>query len=106
MDHCKSKLSAPRRQLLETMQELYFGTIEGLAIKGGDPCSIPAPKITQEIKLGTDSTERPTTPTENFALKRHVTDLFDQFDRLSDWAVVTIEVRHGLPARLVVVRSV
>ncbi|MGO9111120.1 MAG: hypothetical protein ACLP9L_18000 [Thermoguttaceae bacterium] len=66
--------------------------------------STPAPKITKAIKLGADTTERPATANDDFALKRHVTDLFEQFDRLPDGSVVTIEVRHGLPARLIVAR--
>ena len=102
MDHCKSKLSEPRKQLLQTMRQLHFGTIDGQVLRGGDPCSTPAPRITKEIKLGADAPERPTTATADFALKRQVTDLFDQFDRLPDGSVVTIEVRHGLPTRLIV----
>ena len=104
MGQCKSTLSAPRKKLLQIMQELYFGTIEGQVVRGGEPCSAPEPKITKEIKLGADTPERSTTANDDFALKRQVTDLFEQFDRLPDGSVVTIEVRHGLPARLIVAR--
>jgi hypothetical protein len=86
------------------MQELHFGTIENQLVRGCEPCSTPAPKITQEIKLGTDAPPRHTAENDNFALKRQVTDLFDQFDHLPDGSLVTIEVRHGLPARLIVAR--
>jgi hypothetical protein len=106
MDQCKSTLSAPRKKLLQTMQHLHFGTIEGLVVKGGEPCFTPAPKITQEIKLGTEIPQRPTMTDDNFALKRCVTDLFEQLGRLPDDSAVTIDVRHGLPARLIVARSI
>ena len=105
MDPCKSSLSAPRQKLLRTMQQLHFGKIEELAVKGGEPSFSPPPKITQEIKLGVDATERVAPGGGDFALKRHVTELFDHFNRLPDGSVVTIEVRHGLPARLIVARA-
>lgn len=105
MDQCKSTLSAPRQKLLEIMQQLYFGKIEDLAIVGSEPLFSPAPRITQEIKLGAADTERSAQRNDDFALKRHLTELFDHFDRLPDEAVVTIEVRHGLPARLIVARA-
>jgi hypothetical protein len=105
MDQCKSTLSALRQDLLQTMQQIHFGKIEGLIIRGGEPCSSPAPKITQEIKLGGEAAEPKGPAKDDFALKRHATDLFDQFDRLPDGAVVTISVRHGLPALMTLTRS-
>jgi hypothetical protein len=86
------------------MQQLYFGNIQGLVIVGGEPSFTPAPTFTQEIKLG-GATERKHPQKDDFALKRHATDLFDQFDHLPDGSVVRVEIRHGLPARLIVTRS-
>ena len=100
MDQCKSTLSAPRQKLLRIMQQLNFGKIE-LVVLGSEPSFNPSPRITQEIKLDVDA-ERQDPRNDNFTLKRHVTDLFDHFNQLRDGAVVTIEVRHGLPARLIV----
>ena len=88
------------------MQQLYFGKIEGLTIQARQPSFTPPPAITQEIKLGGDAAERKQPGNDDFALKQHATDLFDQFDRLPDGSVVAIEVRHGLPARLIVARTV
>jgi hypothetical protein len=104
MDQCKSRLSAPRQKLLRTMQQLHFGKIEDLVVLSGEPSSTPPPKITKEIKLGIDAIDRSAAEQNDFALKRQVTDLFAQFDQLSDGSVVTIEIRHGLPARLIVAR--
>jgi hypothetical protein len=105
MDHCKSTLSAPRQKLLGLMRQMYFGKIEDLVIQGKEPSFDPTPRITQEIKLGIDGGQLPAEG-QDFALKRSVTDLFGYFDRLGDGSVVTIEIRHGLPARLLVSRSV
>ena len=104
MDQCKSTLTAPRQRLLQTMQQLYFGNITGLVIKGGEPCFSPAPAITQEVKLGSESTDHKAPTNDNFTLKRHAVDLFAQFDRLPDGIAVNITVRHGLPALLTIPR--
>lgn len=103
MDHCKSTLSTPRQRLLETIQQVFFGTIENLAIEGGEPKLTPSPTIRQEIKLGPE-VPRPTPQGLDFALKDQVIDLFGHFDRLRD-AVVSVEIRHGLPHRLIVERK-
>jgi hypothetical protein len=88
------------------MQEIHFGVIENLVIRGKEPSLDPLPKVTREIKLGVDSNAKTSQDGSDFSLKRHVTDLFEQFDRLPDGSVVTIEVRHGLPARLIVAAEV
>ena len=103
MDQWKSTLSGARQELVVVMQQLNFGKIEGLLIVGGAPSFTPTTKITQEVKLGGEGSERKRQ--DDFTLKRHLTDLFDQFDQLADQSVVTVEIRHGLPARLLLTRS-
>jgi|HubBroStandDraft_5_1064220.scaffolds.fasta_scaffold244654_2 hypothetical protein len=105
MDQCKSTLSKPRQQLLEEIQQLFFGTIENLLIENGEPNFSISSVIRQEIKLGPEAVPRPNPQGIDFALKAQVVDLFSHFDRLRD-AVVTVEVRHGLPHRLIVQRPI
>jgi aspartate/methionine/tyrosine aminotransferase len=104
MKRCKSTLSLPRQKLLQVMQRNPWANIE-LDVSGGEPSFSPPPKITREIKLGVDATARSTPEEGDFALKRAVTDLFEHLDRLRD-SVVIIEVRHGLPARLILAGEV
>jgi hypothetical protein len=99
--HTKSALSGPRRRLLETMQQLNFGRIENLAVHAGEPAFDPAPKIVQDIKIGGENGPRPELAQDDFVLKSQVAELFTHLSHLSDIAVV-IEVRHGLPFRLIV----
>jgi hypothetical protein len=95
-------LSAPRQRLLQIMQQLNFGTIENLVVRTKEPCFDSHPKITREIKLGAENSAKQTSEDRDFLLKKHVTELFDHFDLLPDGSLVTIECRHGLPARLIV----
>ena len=106
MDRCKSSLTTNRQKLLRAMQRNLFCSIETV-VSGGEPCFDPSVfKITREIKLGIDGPVRPTAEESDFGLKRAVTDLFEHFDLLSDGTAVTIEVRHGLPARLILAGEV
>jgi hypothetical protein len=105
MDRCKSTLSPSRQKLLQAMQRNPFSNIETV-VRGGDPCFDPPPIIRREIKLGVDAPARTDSESGDFALKRAVTDLFEHLDRLCDGSVVMIEVRHGLPARLILAGEV
>jgi hypothetical protein len=100
MDRFKSSLSAPRQKLLYVMQRNPFSNVD-MVISGGEPSFDPPFKITREIKLGIDGPARSTANDADFGLKKAVTDLFDHLDHLPDGSVVKIEVRHGLPTRLI-----
>ena len=101
----KSSLSAPRRRLLEAMQRLNFGRIEGLEIRNGEPVFQPAPRIVQDIKIGGENGPRPELTIEDFALKSSVIELFDHLARLGDGTLESIEIKYGMPFRLVVERA-
>src|SRR5438876_6036540 len=77
----KASLSAPRRRLLEAMQRLNFGRIEGLAIRSGEPVFQPVPRIIQDIKIGGENGPRAELSIEDFALKSSVIELFDHLSR-------------------------
>lgn len=98
----KTSLSAPRRRLLETMQRLNFGRIEDLEIRNGEPMFNPAPRVVQDIKLGGENGPRPELGTADFALKSQVAEFFDYLSRMGDGSVESIEVKHGLPFKLVI----
>ncbi len=95
-----SALSAARRQLVTLMQSVHFGRIEDLVVLEGEPVFAPPPRIVREIKLGRG--ERTREATEDFALKATVVDLLDQMSQLGSCRVSCLEIRHGLPQRLIV----
>jgi hypothetical protein len=82
------------------MQRVGFGRID-IKIHGGEPCFNPAPKITQEIKLGAENGPRPELTHDDFVLRSQVCELFTHLSHLGD-GPVAIEVKHGLPFRLVI----
>jgi hypothetical protein len=98
----KGSLSAPRRRLLEVMQRLNFGRIEGLEIRNGEPVFQPASRIIQDIKIGGENGPRPELAIEDFALRSSVIELFDHLSRIGDGTLESIEVKYGVPFKLVV----
>lgn len=101
----KAALSLARQNLVQMMQNLNFGRIEGLTIRNGEPVLAPAPRIIEEIKLGGENGPRAETGARDFVLKARVVELFQQFDRVGNGLVEVLEIKHGLPIRLDVAKT-
>src|SRR5450755_466898 len=95
----KATLEPDQRRLVELVETLGFGAIEGLCIKHGLPCHEPEMRIVQSLKLDSEPElvlDRKSTELLKIEFKR----LFEQLGRLRE-GVVDIEIRHGVPFRLV-----
>jgi hypothetical protein len=99
----KRSLNHGQRLTVEIIEKLGFGWIEQLSIRDGEPCYDRAPRIVQEIKLGADPERLPDHGGAGFTPKKEFENLFAHLERLHD-AVVDIEIRHGIPFRLVLER--
>jgi len=93
----KSELSPERRRLVEKMQRLNFGRIEGLPVRGGEPVLDPAPRVIRSVKLGGDNGPRHEATKDDFPIKAEVIELFNILVQIGDGVVESIDVRHGLP---------
>jgi hypothetical protein len=94
-------MSPARRRLTDLMSEIGFGQIEGLVVQRGEPQFQPMPRVIREIKFG----ERETTQagmSADAAPKRHVIELFAALAKVGDGIIERLEIRHGLPFRMVV----
>jgi hypothetical protein len=98
----EAALSETRRKLVETMQQMDFGHIDGLVILDGEPVFDPMPRIVRDIKLGGEDGFRPKSNHADFLLKSQVIELFDHLTAIRTGKIESIEVKHGLPFRLVV----
>jgi hypothetical protein len=101
----KQDLSAARRRLLELCQRLNFGRIENFEVRGGEPHATPNTRVLRECRFPGDNGPRPEAGRSDFALKAQVTELFAEFDRVGNGKVDWIEIRHGLPFRIVFVED-
>jgi hypothetical protein len=98
----KKSLSAPRRRLLELMQQYNFCRIENLQVRDGEPVFDPPPRVAQDIKIGAENGPRPEMDKGDFLLRASVIELFEHIHRIGDGRIAVIEVRFGLPFRLTI----
>jgi hypothetical protein len=101
---CKNKanLSQARRRLLELFQQVNFGRVENLTVKDGEPLLAPTTRVAREIKFGGDNSPRQELSSGDFLLKSQVVELFKFFDAMQTGTIELIEVKHGLPFRMIV----
>ena len=98
----KQELSECRRVLVEMMQAVNFGRLEGLAIRKGEPVFDPPPLVVREVKFCAENGVRPESAREDFSLKAQVLELFAQMEALGDGTISSLEVKHGLPFKMTV----
>jgi hypothetical protein len=96
----KSAVSLPRARLIERMQRLGFGTIEGLVIRDGDPVLTPPPHVVRDVKFCAENGPRRETGLSDFTLKAPVEDFLANLDAIGNGTIRSLEVRHGLPFRM------
>jgi hypothetical protein len=99
----KSSLTPDQRRTVEIIEALGFGVMERLLIRGGLPCYDHEPRIVQAIKLDSVPQQQPGHSHADSTLKQEFDILFNQLSRLWE-GTVDVEVRHGLPVKLVLER--
>ena len=96
-----SQLSASRQTLVRLCQDINFGQIQDLHVRNSDPVWDPAPTVLSEIKLDTEDVPRPEIELPDFKLSAPIQRLMRRLDQLRDGRIERIEVREGIPRRLV-----
>jgi hypothetical protein len=93
----KAALTPARKRLVELMQKIGFGRIEGLVIRRGEPVFDPPPIVVHDIKFDGENRSRPPVEVDDFVLKKQVIHLFAALDRVRNGTVEKLEVKDGLP---------
>jgi len=93
-------VQSPERQRLAAMiEELGFGLIDDLLVIKGEPQSSPKPRLTRVFNF-TAEDARPTKRSGREYRLRTMAALFRCLDTIRERTIVSILVKHGLPARL------
>ena len=95
-----------KRRLLQLMQEVYFGHIDGLVIRDGEPVFDPAPKVVREIKFGGDNGPKPLIISRALFDKPQITALFEHLAQIHEGVIQSLEVQRGLPFRMRIEESI
>jgi hypothetical protein len=96
------QLSAPRQTLLRLFQSVNYGQIEDLEVRSGEPVFNPAPRVLIDVRLTSDEAPRPERELGDFALREEIVRLMDRLGEFGDGSVTLIEIRAGLPRRMVI----
>ena len=102
MAQVKSKLSPSRRELIELMQRINYGCIEGLHVLDGDPVFDPMPTVSRVYSFGKENGPNTSSNKDSFILKKKVSELFEVFDRERLLTIKELKVDNGLPLRMTV----
>ncbi|NIM21246.1 MAG: hypothetical protein GTN64_02310 [Candidatus Latescibacteria bacterium] len=102
----KGCLTPARGRLVELMQRINFGRIEGLEVRDGEPVIDPPPIVVRDIKFGGENGPRHELEAKDFILKREVIEFFVQLEELANGTVDVLEIKHGLPFRMSIKEAV
>ena len=97
-----SELSTPRQALVRLCQSIDYGQILDLQIRDSEPQFNPAPTVLLDIKLDAGGVGRPESQLSDFALCDEVCRLLGRIDKLQNGDVQRIEVRAGIPRRILI----
>jgi hypothetical protein len=95
------QLSAPRQALVRLCQSVNFGQICNLEVRGSEPVLSPPPQVLFDEKLDSDVEPRPEISLTDFELPSEVWRLMDRLDKLRNARIERLEVRAGIPRRIV-----
>ena len=96
-----SQLSASRQTLMRLCQDVNFGQILDLLVRDAEPIWNPGPTILSEVRLDIEEAPRPEGELPDFKLSSEIQRLMCQLDQLKDGRIEKIEVRGGVPRRLI-----
>ena len=101
----KSSLSKSQVQLVELMQRLNYGRIEGMPVRRGQPVLDPPPRIFRKLKVGGENAPRQEIGKDDFELKAEIVELFDLFEEIGEGLARTLTIEYGLPQHLEIEHS-
>lgn len=97
-----SQLSPARQALVRVCQALNFGEIQGVLVRDGEPVfGESAPIVVIDVKLDKREEPRPQLALTDFELREEVRHLMARLDEVKNGAILRVEVRVGIPRRVV-----
>lgn len=96
----KSSLSPAQAQLVECMQRLYYGRIERLVVRGGQPVMDPPPRVVRDVKINGKNRPGMKVHRQDFMLKAEVRKFLSNLEAIGNGTIRNVEVKDGLPFRM------
>ena len=86
--------------MVELMQEINYGRIEGLQIQDGEPVFDPGPTVLRLFLFGKDNGPNESRGRHDFTLKNKIAEMFAIFDRERSLLIKELMIDNGLPVRM------
>jgi len=99
-------LEPEHQRLVNLMQAVNYGRIQGVPIRSGRIVLDPPPRILRDFKPGGDNGRRPESRLGDFALKKEVAELLNFIAGLDNATIHNIEISEGLPRKWTVEEDV
>ena len=95
------QLSPARQRLVRILQAINFGELQSIPVRDSDPIFDDSSVLLLDVKLDKDDVPRPELNLADFALSAELVRLMSLLDELKHGKIQCLEVRAGLPRRLV-----
>jgi hypothetical protein len=99
-------LSPAERRLVGELQQLGFGRVETIRIKGGQLVLDPWPTVVRSVKFCTPAHSPPADGSEEFEIKKQLAELFAYVRGIDNGVIRVLEVRGGLPFSMEIERCI
>jgi hypothetical protein len=96
-----SQLSPSRRGLVRLCQSINYGHLQELVVADREPILKPPPVVFVDVKLDTDESPRTERESADFVLCAEAVRLMGLLDRIKNGKISKLEVRAGIPRRIV-----
>jgi len=93
------ELEPEHQRLVNLIQTVNFGRIQGVPIRSGRIVLDPLPRVLRDFKPGGDNGRRPESRLGDFVLKKEVVELLDFIAGLDNATIHNIEISEGLPRK-------
>jgi hypothetical protein len=96
-----AQLSPARQMLVRVLQATNFGELQGICVQNADPVFDPEATVIFDVKLDKEEVPRPELLLADFALSAELQRLMSRLDELRNGTIQRLEVRAGVPRRIV-----
>ena len=102
-----SQLSPTRQNLVRLCQQINFGHLHDLVVRDYEPVlTDPPPRVLADVRLDVDEQARPEAVLGDFLLCAEFCRLLTGLDHLGSGTIPSIEIRAGVPRRMILQRPV
>jgi hypothetical protein len=96
-----SQLSTQRQALIRQCQQIGFGEIGRFLVRESEPVLTAETEVLFDVKLDRDDGQRLEQNLSDFEVSKEIVRLFSKLDAIGNAVVEHLEVRAGIPRRIV-----